>query len=81
MPVILLQPSLRISKKMTIRTKEIIEEEETKLKQLKEELDSLKFKWFKRSSVLRTIAFLEYLIKQKEEYIKKIKNFTERDEI
>jgi len=71
---------LRISKKMTIRTKEIIEEEETKLKQLKEELDSLKFKWFKRSSVLRTIAFLEYLIKQKEEYIKKIKNFTERDE-
>ena len=72
---------MRISKKMTIRTKEIIEEEETKLKQLKEELDSLKFKWFKRSSVLRTIAFLEYLIKQKEEYIKKIKNFTERDEI
>ena len=71
---------MRISKKMTIRTKEIIEEEETKLKQLKEELDSLKFKWFKRSSVLRTIAFLEYLIKQKEEYIKKIKNFTERDE-
>ena len=60
---------------MKTRSREIIDEEEYSLKQLKEELKSLKSKWIKIPSTLGLISFLEYLIKQKENYIKNLRNF------
>ena len=62
---------------MKTRSKEIIEDEEYGLKQLKDELNSLKSKWIKIPHTLRLIEFLEYSIKQKENCIEKIRNFKE----
>lgn len=60
---------------MKTRSREIIEEEEYDLKQLKEELKSLKSKWIKIPSTLGLISFLEYSIKEKEKFIEKLKEF------
>lgn len=60
---------------MKTRSKEIIEEEEYNLKQLKEELKSLKSKWIKIPSTLGLISFLEYSIKEKEKFMEKLKEF------
>jgi len=60
---------------MKTHSKEIIEDEEFSLKQLKEELKSLKSKWIKIPSVKRLISFLEHAIKEKEKFIKKLKGF------
>ena len=57
------------------RSREIIEDEEFGLRQLKNELHELKSKWIKAPSKVRLISFLEHSIKEKEKFIQRLKDF------
>lgn len=54
---------------------EKIEEEEYSIEHAKEEIKDLKKKWIKLPSTLRYMEFLENYIKEKEKFIKKIREF------
>lgn len=56
-------------------SKEIIEDEDYNLQQGKDKLKELKRKWIKLPSTLRLIEFLEFYIKEKEEFIETLRNF------
>lgn len=58
---------------------EMIEDEGYSLKQAQNELKNLKSKWIKLPSVLRLIDFLEHYIKEKEKFIKKLRDFKKKD--
>jgi hypothetical protein len=63
---------------MKKRSREIIDGEEWDLKPLKEELSSLKSKWVKIPSTQKFISFLEFVVKEKEKYIKALKDYREK---
>ena len=66
---------------MKNKSKEIIDSEEWNLKQMKEELASLKSKWVKIPSTQKFINFLEYAVKEKEKHIKALKDYKEKGKL
>ena len=53
---------------------QLIEEEMFSLKQAKETLNSLKSRWIKTSSVIRSIKTLEFYIQKKQRLISELQN-------